>query len=88
MSDAMLVRNYILDRLSKEDRDECERRFLFDPNFESLMLQEEQDLLDDYVSLRLGEEEAGAIRGRAEQHPEFRLRLLLADGLRRATATA
>ena len=84
MSDAELARNYILDRLSDEDRAECERRFLFDPEFESLMLEQERELLDDYVNSRLSDDVTAAVRQRVVQQPGELFRLRFAEGLRRA----
>jgi hypothetical protein len=84
MNDTELARNYILDRLSEEDRAECERRFLFDPEFESLLLDQERELLDDYVNLRLSDEEAAAVQLRVAQQPGHLYRLRFAESLRRA----
>jgi hypothetical protein len=88
MNDAELARNYILDRLSEEDRDQCERRFLFDPEFESLMQEQERQLLDDYVNLRLSGEEAEAVLHRVAQEPGHLYRLRFAESLKRAAAAA
>lgn len=87
MNDAELARNYILDRLSDEDRDECERRFLFDPEFETTMLEQERALLDDYVNLRLSGEDAEAVLRRVAQEPGHLYRLRIAEGLKRAAET-
>lgn len=88
MNDSELARNYILDRLPEEDRDACERRFLFDPEFESLMLVEERTLLDDYVNLRLSDEDATAVLQRVAQEPGRLYRLRFAESLKRAAAAA
>jgi hypothetical protein len=88
MSDAELARNYILNRLSEEEREECERRFLADPDFESLMLEQERDLLDGYAARRLPVDEASAVRRRAAASPAFLLRLRVAQGLQRAMVRA
>jgi hypothetical protein len=85
MNDVELARNYILDRLSDEQRDECERRFLFDPDFETLMLEQERALLDDYVHMRLSGEEAEAVLRRVAQEPGHLYRLRIAEGLKQAT---
>jgi hypothetical protein len=84
MQDAELARNYILDRLIDEDREACERRFLFDPEFETLLLDEERTLLDDYVNERLSKEDAKAVLERIAQQPGNLYRLRFAEGLRRA----
>ncbi len=84
MHDAELARNYILDRLTEEEREACERRFLFDPEFETLMLDEERTLLDDYVNSRLNEEDAKTFLARVAEQPETLYRLRFAEGLRRA----
>jgi hypothetical protein len=85
---AELARNYILDRLSEEDRDECERRFLFDAGFEQLMLEQERALLDDYVNLRLSNDEADAVLRRVAQQPGQLFRLRFAESLKRAALAA
>src|SRR5271168_4224977 len=86
MTDMELARKYILDRLSDEDRDDCERRFLFDPEFETTMLEQERALLDDYASLRLSGEDAEALLRRAAREPGHLYRLRIAEGLNRAAA--
>jgi hypothetical protein len=86
MNDAELARNYILDRLSEEERNECERRFLFDPEFELLMIEQERELLDDYVNSRLSNEESDAVLRRVAQRPGELYRLRFAESLRRAAA--
>ena len=88
MSDAELARNYILDRLSEEERLECERRFLSEPEFESLILELERDLLDDYVNSRLSDEDAAAVRQRVARDSGQRFRLRFAESLRRASIAA
>ena len=84
MNDSELARNYILDRLTEEDRDACERRFLFDPEFETVMHEQERALLDDYVHARLQPEEADAVLRRVAQQPGHLYRLRFAEGLKRA----
>jgi hypothetical protein len=88
MNDAELARNYILDRLPEEDRDACERRFLFDPEFESILIEQEHALLDDYVNLRLSEEDAAAVLRRVAQEPGQLYRLRFAESLKRAAAAS
>jgi hypothetical protein len=88
MNDNELARNYILDRLPEEVRDECERRFLFDPEFETVMIEQENALLDDYVNLRLTEEEAQTVLHRVAQEPGHLYRLRFAESLRRAAMAA
>jgi negative regulator of sigma E activity len=84
MNDAELARNYILDRLSEEERDECERRFLSDAEFEFVMQEQERALLDDYVNLRLSTEDADAVLRRVAQQPGQLFRLRFAESLKRA----
>jgi len=88
MNDAELARNYILNRLADEDRDECERRFLFDPEFETTMLEQECALLDDYVNSRLNGEDAQAVLRRVAQEPGRLYRLRIAEGLKHAAEAA
>jgi len=88
MNDADLARNYILDRLSDEDRDDCERRFLFDPDFELVMQEQERILLDDYVQNRLSPEDADLVLRRVAQQPGQLFRLRFAEGLKRAAAVS
>jgi hypothetical protein len=88
MNDADLARNYILDRLSDEDRDECERRFLFDPEFELEMQEQERILLDDYVHNRLSREDSDLVLRRVAQQPGQLFRLRFAEGLKRAAAVS
>lgn len=88
MNDAELARNYILDRLPEEDRDACERRFLFDPEFEAVMLEQEHTLLDDYVNSRLNEDDAKTVLHRVAQEPGHLYRLRFAESLRRAAMAA
>lgn len=87
MNDAELARSYILDRLPEEERDACEKRFLFDPEFESVMLEEERALLDDYANRRLSSDDAGSLLHRIDEQPGQRFRLQFAEGLRRAAAS-
>jgi len=84
MTDRQLARDYILDRLSAEDRDACERRFLFDPDFEAIMLEEERDVADDYANHLLEGNAIRSVRRRAARVPEFSFRLQFAQALRRA----
>jgi hypothetical protein len=86
MNDSELARDYILDRLTEEDRDACERRFLFDPDFEEVMHEQERALLDAYVHSRLEPEEADAVLRRVAQQPGHLYRLRFAEGLKRAAA--
>jgi len=88
MNDAELARNYILDRLSEEDREACERRFLFDSEFELVMLEQEHALLDDYVNLRLSDEDSQTVLRRVAQEPGRLYRLRFAEGLKLAAAVA
>ena len=88
MNDAELARNYILDRLPEEERDACERRFLFDPDFETVMLEQERALLDDYVNSRLGQEDARTVLHRVAQEPGRLYRLRFAESLKHAAAAS
>ncbi len=88
MNDAELAKNYILGRLPEEERVECEQRFLFDPGFEDLVLERERELFDDYVNLRLPEEEAAAVQREVVQQSGRLYRLRFAKSLRRASMAA
>ncbi len=82
--DLELARDFILGRLSDREADECERRFLFEPQFEALVLSQEADLMDAYVAQRLTSEEALALDRWAEHDPRRAFRLAFAEGLHRA----
>ena len=55
MKDPMQLRDYLLGRLSEEERDQIGNRILEDPDFFDEMKEAEADLLDDLVRGKLAE---------------------------------
>jgi hypothetical protein len=81
----LLARRYMLGGLSSQQQDEVERRFLFDPAFEDVVLEEETDLFDALAASTLSSEDERALRLWASVQQRTQTRLAAAIAFHRLT---